>query len=41
MPSDCVDAGDTNSQGMVWCNKKNCYVTGKEKDTCPDYKKKE
>ena len=39
MSSDCEYAGATNSQGMIWCEKKNIYVTGKEKDTCPDYKK--
>jgi hypothetical protein len=38
--SDCVHAGDSNPQGMVWCKKKNIYVSALEKDTCPDYVKK-
>ena len=37
--SDCVHAGDENSEGLVWCNKKNIYVSAKEKDTCGDYQK--
>lgn len=39
--SDCVFAGEENSDGLVWCEKKNIYVSAKEKDTCPDYDKKE
>lgn len=38
--SDCIHAGDTNPQGLVWCVKKKIYVSAKEKDTCPDYEKK-
>jgi hypothetical protein len=38
--SDCIHAGEENSEGLIWCNKKNIYVTAKEKDTCPDYQKK-
>jgi len=39
--SDCVFAGEENSEGLVWCEKKNIYVTAKEKDTCEFYDKKE
>ena len=38
--SDCVFAGEVNDQGLIWCEKKNIYVTGKEKETCEYYKKK-
>ncbi len=38
--SDCKYAGSLNSIGMVWCEKKQIYVSTKEKDTCPDYIKK-
>jgi hypothetical protein len=38
--SDCKYAGDVNPEGLMWCKKKNIYVTGQEKDTCPDYEKK-
>ncbi|MHA2078626.1 MAG: hypothetical protein ACW99X_13625 [Candidatus Thorarchaeota archaeon] len=38
--SDCIHAGDSNSQGQVWCAKKNIYVSAMEKDTCADYEKK-
>ncbi len=37
--SDCKYAGDENSDGLVWCTKKNIYVSAKEKDTCTDYEK--
>ena len=35
----CIHAGDRNSQGLLWCNKKNRYVSGDdaEKDHCEDY----
>ena len=39
MASDCTFAGDKNSQGQMWCKKKNIYVTGLEKDSCSDYEK--
>jgi hypothetical protein len=35
--SDCKHAGEENADGLIWCEKKNVYTTGKEKDTCPDY----
>ncbi len=38
--SDCEFAGEVNAQGLIWCEKKNVYVSGKEKETCEDYKKK-
>ena len=38
--SDCVFAGEENSEGLIWCEKKNIYVTAKEKDICGDYQKK-
>ena len=38
--SDCVYAGQENADGLVWCDKKNIYVTAKEKDTFSDYEKK-
>jgi len=38
--SDCVYAGDINPEGLVWCKKKNIYVSGKEKETCQYYEKK-
>ena len=37
--SDCIHAGDENSAGLVWCAKKNIYVSATEKDSCPDYEK--
>lgn len=37
--SDCVHAGDENSDGLIWCKKKKLYVTAKEKDTCEYYNK--
>lgn len=39
--SDCKHAGDKNAQGLLWCNKKNRYVSGdeSEKDNCEDYEK--
>ncbi|MHA1907282.1 MAG: hypothetical protein ACW98Y_08305 [Candidatus Thorarchaeota archaeon] len=37
--SDCVHAGDANSSGLLWCKKKNIYVSAQERDTCPDYEK--
>ena len=39
MASDCTYAGDKNSQGQLWCTKKNIYVSGLEKDSCSDYEK--
>ena len=39
MSSDCKYAGDTNSAGMVWCDKKKIYVSAKEKDNCEFYEK--
>ena len=38
--SDCEFAGEVNNQGLIWCEKKNLYVSGKEKETCEYYKKK-
>lgn len=38
--SDCKYAGATNSDGLIWCEKKKIYVTAKEKNTCPHYDKK-
>ena len=38
--SDCVFAGEENSDGLVWCEKKNIYVTAKERDTCEFYQPK-
>ncbi|MFW9804225.1 MAG: hypothetical protein ACFFFC_16310 [Candidatus Thorarchaeota archaeon] len=38
--SDCRYAGNTNPQGLVWCEKKNIYVSAKEKDSCEYYEKK-
>lgn len=38
--SDCVHAGEENTEGLIWCEKRQFYATGKEKDTCPDYQKK-
>lgn len=38
--SDCKFAGDTNPEGLVWCDKKNIYVSGTEKDSCADYEPK-
>ncbi|MFW9825162.1 MAG: hypothetical protein ACFFDB_09850 [Promethearchaeota archaeon] len=37
--SDCKFAGAENSDGLIWCEKKNIYVTAKEKDTCEYYEK--
>ncbi len=37
--SDCKHIGKANAQGLLWCKKKNIYVTANEKDTCPDYEK--
>ena len=37
--SDCKHAGDKNAAGMIWCAKKNIYVSGTEKDHCADYEK--
>ncbi|MFW9920896.1 MAG: hypothetical protein ACFFED_14950 [Candidatus Thorarchaeota archaeon] len=37
--SDCKYAGETNPQGLIWCGKKNIYVSGKEKETCEYYTK--
>ena len=37
--SDCKYAGDDTEEGLVWCNKKNIYVSAKEKENCPDYEK--
>ncbi|MEE9379361.1 MAG: hypothetical protein V3V33_15155 [Candidatus Lokiarchaeia archaeon] len=39
--SDCVFAGTVNSAGLVWCEKKNIYVSAQEKDSCEFYEKKE
>ena len=39
--TDCKFAGNLNSIGQVWCEKKQIYVSGKEKDTCSDYIKKQ
>ncbi|MHA1294240.1 MAG: hypothetical protein ACTSQJ_16425 [Promethearchaeota archaeon] len=36
---DCKWAGEENSDGLHWCEKKQIYVTGKEQDTCQDYEK--
>jgi len=38
--SDCVFAGEENSEGLIWCQQKNIYVTAKEKDTCEFYQPK-
>ncbi|MFX0055196.1 MAG: hypothetical protein ACFFAX_00285 [Promethearchaeota archaeon] len=38
--SDCKYAGGANAQGLVWCEKKNIYVSAKEKDSCEFYEKK-
>ena len=35
--SDCKYAGVTNGAGQIWCEKKNIYVSGTEKESCPDY----
>ena len=37
--SDCIHAGEDTDQGMVWCKKKNIYVSAKEKDSCEFYEK--
>jgi hypothetical protein len=38
--SDCKYAGDTNSAGQIWCNKKMIYVSAQEKNTCEFYEKR-
>lgn len=37
---DCEYASSSNAQGLIWCDKINCYVSAEKKETCPDYKKK-
>ena len=37
--SDCKYAGATDPNGLVWCEKKNIYVSAKEKDSCEFYEK--
>lgn len=37
--SDCKYAGEKNAAGQIWCNKKNIYVSGTEKNSCPDYER--
>ena len=37
--SDCKWAKSDNEQGLVWCDKKNIYVSAKEKDSCEFYEK--
>ena len=39
--SDCKYAGDTNAAGQIWCNKKQIYVSAKEKENCEFYQKQE
>ncbi|MHA1283300.1 MAG: hypothetical protein ACTSVV_05210 [Promethearchaeota archaeon] len=36
---DCKWAGEENSNGLHWCEKKQIYVTGKEQDTCEFFEK--
>ncbi|MGQ4876565.1 MAG: hypothetical protein ACP6IY_21070 [Promethearchaeia archaeon] len=40
MGCDCKYAGEENSEGLLWCEKKKIYVTGKEQDTCSFYEPK-
>ena len=34
---ECKHAGDKNELGLIWCGKKNRYVTGNERPTCNDW----
>jgi hypothetical protein len=35
--SNCKYSGETNPEGLIWCTKKNIYVSGQEKDSCADF----
>ena len=37
---ECKHAGPKNAAGLIWCEKKNRYVTGEERPTCEDWEAK-
>lgn len=37
--SDCEHAGKISATGMIWCEQRKIYVSGKERETCEFYKK--
>ena len=38
--SNCIYAGEKNSLGLLWCNKKKVYISGEEIDECKEFKNK-
>jgi hypothetical protein len=37
---DCKHAEGKNAQGLIWCSKKNIYVSDKAYESCEYYEKK-
>jgi len=38
--SDCKYFGGRNSDGQVWCEKKNIYVSNSSQETCDSFEQK-